>query len=73
MGTGAVSGYKLPAKVGICHVNRSFVVSTGAESGYSSYVGSYVESSMFKNRDKQMTFIVRVSLSGCFESLFRTY
>ena len=60
MGTGAVSRYKLPAEVVICHVTRSFVESTGAESGYNSYLGSYVESRMFKNRDKQMTFIVRV-------------
>ena len=64
MGTGAVSRYKQPAKVGICHVTKSFVESSGAESGYSSYVGYYVESRMFKNRDKQMTFIVRVRFSS---------
>jgi len=61
-----VSRYKLPAKVGICQVIQSFIGSTSAVSGYNDYMGHVIESSLLKNRDKQMTFIVRVSRSAFF-------
>ena len=62
-----MSRYKLPAKVGICQVIQSFIGSTSAVSGYNDYMGHVIESSLLKNRDKQMTFIVRVSICVKFE------
>jgi len=62
MGTGAVSRYRLPPKPEICHDTKDWLTGRGAYPGTTA--GScFIESRMFKNRDKQMTFIVRVSVS----------
>jgi len=60
MGTGAVSRYKLATKPGISHVTQNFIADTGAVSGWRFIRVRLKESSKFKNRDKQMTYIVRV-------------
>ena len=60
MATGAVSRYKLPPKLGISQVAQSLIASTGAESGWCFIRVMLLESRKFKNRDKQMNFIVRV-------------
>jgi len=61
MATGAVSRYKLPTKLEICQGAQSFIEDTGAESGWCFLRVMLYESRKFKNRDKQMNFIVRVS------------
>jgi hypothetical protein len=62
MGTGAVSRYKLPTELGTCHGIQNYIARTGAESGWLFIRVKVKESSMFKNRDKQMTYIDRVML-----------
>jgi hypothetical protein len=61
MGTDAVSRYKLPTELGTCHGTQNYIAGTGAESGWLFIRVKLKESSMFKNRDKQMTYIDRVS------------
>jgi hypothetical protein len=63
MGIGAVSRYKLPTELGTCHGIQNYIAGTGAESGWLFIRVKVKESSMFKNRDKQMTYIVRVMRS----------
>ncbi len=60
MGTGAVSRYKLTTEPENCHVIKSLgMYWCGVR--VEQHEGHDIESSMFKNRDKQMPFIVRVS------------
>ncbi len=67
MCTGAVSRYKLPTEPEICHVIKSLGMHwCGVR--VERYEGHGIESREFKNRDKQMTFIVRVMFRPDFKT-----
>ncbi len=66
MGTGAVSRYKHERSQESVKVQR-FYWGVAAGVRVVRYEGHNIESREFKNRDKQMTFIVRVSV--CFLNL----
>ena len=63
MATGAVSRYKRTTEPVINHVTQNIIASAGAESGCRDYQGHVLEIRKFKNRDKFLYFIVRVSNS----------
>jgi hypothetical protein len=60
MSTGAVSRYIQTTEPGIYH-GAEVLLRADAGVRVARLEGHDIESSMFKNRDKQMTFIVRVS------------